>query len=45
MPIDVEVTAVCSDAAGLFERKNEERTATGAFDNNGDKLKLLLSLE
>ena len=45
MPIDVEVTAVCSDTTGFFERKNEERTATGAFDNNGDKLKFVSSLE
>ena len=45
VPIDVEVTAVCSDTAGFFERKNEERTTPGAFDDNGDKLKFVLSLE
>jgi hypothetical protein len=45
VPINVEVTAVCSDTTGFFERKNEERAATGSFDNNSDKLKLVLSLE
>ena len=45
MPIDGGRTAVCTDTSSFFKRKNEKGTTARAFDNNGNKLKWVLSLE